>query len=443
MKVRISDHFTYGRLLRFTLPTIAMVIFTSLYGVVDGLFVSNFVGKTPFAAVNLIMPFIMGMSAVGFMLGTGGSAIVSKALGEGSRDRADRYFSMVVYVGIIGGVIMTVLGWIFARPISILLGADDEMLEYCVLYSRIILLAITPYVLQNVFQSLLITAGKPQIGFGLTVAAGVANMVLDLLFVGVLKWGVAGAAIATDIGILIGGVVPFIYFLRKNDSSLRLTKTRFERKIIIKTMTNGSSEMLSNLSMAVVNMLYNFQLMRLAGEDGVAAYGVIMYVNFIFTSVYFGYALGSAPIIGFNYGAQNHSELKNIFRKSMVLYAIWSIALTALAIAFSGVCARVFVGYDAELLSMTIKAFKIYSLSFLFMGFNIFGSSMFTALNNGAVSAAISFLRTLVFQVLPVLTLPILMGLDGIWFSVVAAELMSIAVTMAFIVKNRKKYNYV
>lgn len=443
MQIQLSEHFTYGKLLRFTLPTIAMMIFTSIYGVVDGIFVSNFVGKTPFAAVNLIMPFLMILGTIGFMLGTGGSAIVSKTLGEGDSDRAKRYFSMIIYLALICGVVLTVLGWIFIRPVALLLGADENMLGDCVLYGRIILIALTAYILQNIFQSFLVTAEKPHIGLALTVAAGLTNMVLDFLFIAVFKWGIAGAAIATGISQVIGGSIPFFYFLRKNTSTLQLTKARFEKRIILKTCTNGSSEMLSNLSMSFVSMLYNFQLMRLAGENGVAAYGVIMYINFIFTGVFFGYAVGSAPIIGYNYGAANYNELKNIFKKSLCTLGFASVVLTALSIAFSLPLSKIFVGYDEELLALTCKGFRIYSISFLIMGFNIFASSFFTALNNGAISAAISFLRTLVFQVFPVLLLPLVLGTNGIWFAIVVAELLALAVTIIFLIKKKNVYHYI
>lgn len=443
MKIQLSEHFTYSKLLRFTLPTIAMMIFTSIYGVVDGIFVSNFVGKTSFAAVNLIMPFLMILGTLGFMLGAGGSAIVSKTLGEGDKDRANRYFSMIVYLALICGVALSVLGWIFIRPVSILLGADESMLGDCVLYGRIILIILPAFILQNIFQSFLVTAEKPHIGLALTVIAGVTNMILDFLFVVLFKWGVAGAAIATGISQIVGGVIPFVYFLRKNTSTLRLTKTRFEGRVILKTCTNGSSEMLSNISMSLVSMLYNFQLMKLAGENGIAAYGVIMYINFIFTGVFFGYAIGSAPIMGYNYGAANHSELKNIFKKSLCSIAAASILLTSLALILSQPLAKIFVGYDSELLALTCRGFRIYTLSFLIMGFNIFSSSFFTALNNGAISAVISFLRTLVFQVFPVLLLPVAIGTDGIWLAIVVAELFALAVSVIFFIKKKNVYHYI
>lgn len=441
-RIQLSDHFTYGRLLRFTLPSIVMMIFTSIYSVVDGLFVSNFVGKTPFAAINLIMPILIVLGALGFMIGTGGSAIVAKTLGERDTERANHYFSMLVYVTVVGGVLLTALGELLLRPMCVLLGAKGEMLENCVLYGRIVLLALTAFMLQNVFQSFLITAEKARLGLIITVLSGVTNMVLDYVFIALLHWGLAGAALATALSQMVGGVTPFVYFLRENDSLLRLTKTRFDGRILLKTCTNGSSELMSNISASVVTMLYNFQLMSLAGEDGIAAYGVVMYVNFIFAAIFVGYSIGTAPVIGYQYGAQNHAELKNLFRRSLVLMTLSGAGMALLAEALAQPLTQIFVGYDAGLYAITLRGFRLYSVSFLITGINIFGSSFFTALNNGVVSAVISFLRTLVFQVVVVLVLPAIFGLDGIWFAITAAELLALAVTILFFVLKRKEYHY-
>ncbi len=442
MTIGLSEHFTYGKLLRFVFPSIIMMIFTSIYGVVDGLFVSNFVGKTPFAAINLIMPFLMICGTIGFMVGTGGSAIVSRTLGEGDRKRANRYFSMLVYATVVAGVVLTVLGLIFLRPITFFLGAEGQMAEDCILYGKILLPVLTAFLLQNVFQAFFVTAEKPLLGLWMTVAAGVTNIVLDALFVAVFKWGLAGAAYATAMSQVIGGVIPLVYFARPNTSLLRLTKTKAEGKVLLKTCTNGASELMTNLSMSLVNMLYNFQLIRLTGENGVAAYGVIMYVNFIFVSVFLGYAIGSAPIVGYHYGAENDAELKSLFRKSLVLNGIFSILMTAVAIGLSAPLSRIFVGYDRDLYVLTVRGFRIFSLSFLITGFNIFASAFFTALSNGAVSAAISFLRALLFQVVAVLALPLVFGTDGIWLAITFAELAALFVTIFFFVKMRKRYHY-
>lgn len=442
MEIKLSDHFTYKRLFRFVLPSIMMMIFTSVYGVVDGLFVSNFAGKTEFAAVNLIMPFPMLLGAFGFMMGTGGSAIVSKTLGEGKKDKANEYFSMLIYITIAAGLLLSVVGVIFTRSIAEFMGATDELMEYCVTYGRILLCALIPYMLQNVFQSFLVTAERPDFGLKITVMAGLTNIVLDCLMVGVFQWGVAGAAVATAISQMVGGLVPLFFFMRENTSELRLVKTRIDWNVFVKTALNGSSELMTNLSMSLVNMLYNYQLMKYAGENGVAAYGVIMYVNFIFISVFLGYAIGMAPIVGYHYGAGNHSELQNIYGKSIRFNVVSGVLMCCLAIGMSGVLSRIFVGYDRELFEMTKRGFDIYSLAFVIMGMNIFGSAFFTALGNGLVSALISFLRTLLFQLIAVLVLPILFELDGIWMAIVAAEACALVVTVLFLITNKKKYHY-
>ena len=442
MNIQLSDHFDYKKLLQFTLPSIVMMIFTSIYGVVDGLFVSNYVGKTPFAAVNLIMPFLMIMGTVGFMFGTGGSAVVSQALGEGKPDKANQYFSMMVYIVIGSGIVLTLVGLLFLRPIAVAFGASGEMLDNCVVYGRIILCTLTAFMLQNVFQSFLITAERPQLGLAVTVAAGVANMLLDFIFVAVFRWGIVGAAAATAASQLIGGVVPLMYFLRPNTSKLHLVKTKLNAHILGKTCINGSSELMTNISMSLVNILYNFQLMHYIGEDGVAAYGIIMYVSFIFAAIFIGYSIGSAPIIGYHYGAGNHTELKGLFRKSLFLITLWNVILTALAILTAQSLAKIFVGYDIDLTGLTTRALALYSLSFLFMGHNIFGSAFFTALGNGVVSAAISFLRTLLFQVAAVLILPRLLGIDGIWLAIVVAELLALVITIYFFIKKKDNYHY-
>lgn len=442
MRIQLSDHFTYKKLIRFVLPSIIMMIFTSIYGVVDGLFVSNFVGKTAFAAINLIMPFLMGLSALGFMIGTGGSAIVAKTLGEKKKEKANEYFSMLVYTTVIGGIIISVTGFFLVRPVSVLLGASGALLDNCVLYGRIMFLSMTPFMLQNVFQSFFVTAEKPKLGLYVTIAAGVTNMALDFLFVAIFRWGLIGAAFATVFTEYMGGLLPVFYFLRRNKSLLRLGKTHFDKGILFKTCSNGASELMTNLSMSVVNSLYNFQLIRFAGEDGVAAYGTIMYVNFFFAAVFFGYSIGSAPIIGYHYGAGNHGELKNLFKKSLSLIGVWGVLLALSAQLLAAPLATIFVGYDAGLFAMTCHGFKLYSICFLICGFNFFASSFFTALSNGMVSAAISFLRTLVFQIAAVSLLPILLGINGVWLAVSAAEAMTLIVTVTFFVRMRGKYHY-
>ena len=442
MKIQLSDHFTYNRLFRFVMPSIIMMIFTSIYGVVDGLFVSNFVGKTPFAALNLIYPFIMVLGAAGFMLGTGGSAYVGKTLGEGKKEEANQYFSFLIDTALILGIALAVLGIVFVRPVARILGADDAMIDHCVIYARIILAALPAFMLQNMFQSFLITAEKPTMGLFVTIGAGVTNMFLDWLFIAVFGWGLAGAALATAMSQCVGGVVPLVYFLVQKKSLLYLTKTRYYGRVLWHSCSNGISELLSNISMSIVSMLYNYQLMRVAGENGIAAYGVIMYVQFIFIAIYIGYSIGTAPIISYNYGAGNHRELQNLFKKSAVIIVSCSVVLMVMALLLAGTLSSLFVSYDAELYEMTKRGFILCSFSFLFCGIGIFGSSLFTALNNGIVSAVISFLRSVIFQVIAVIVLPIFWGIDGIWASVSLAEFAGMVITLVFVVYLRKRYHY-
>lgn len=442
MKISLSDHFTYRKLLRFVAPSAVMMMFTSIYGVVDGLFVSNYVGKVPFAAINLVMPFIMILGGIGFMIGTGGSALVSKTLGEGDREKANRYFTMMIYLSLICGAAASVIGFVFIRPISYLLGATDAMIGDCVEYGRMIFLFTTAFMMQNVFQSFLVTAEKPRLGLLATVGAGVTNMALDAWFIAGLGWGVKGAALATGISQTVGGILPLIYFLRPNSSLLKITRTKLEGRPVFLAVTNGSSELMSNISISVVSMIYNFQLMKFAGENGVAAYGVLMYVQFVFIALFIGYAIGSAPIIGYHYGAINHSELKNMLKKSIIIMSISGVIMTLLAQALALPIAKVFVGYDEGLFDMTVHAFRVFSFSFILAGINIFASSFFTALNNGAVSAAISFLRTLIFQSTAVIVLPMIWELDGIWLSITVAEVFALIISVTFLAAKRKKYNY-
>lgn len=442
MSIQLSDRFTYKMLLYFTLPSIIMMIFTSIYGVVDGFFVSNYVGKTPFAAVNYIMPFLMILGAVGFMFGTGGSALIAKTMGEGNEDKAKRLFSLFVYVSAILGIMIAILGIFFLRPVSAFLGAEGTMLEDCVTYGRIILLALPAFILQYEFQSFFVTAGKPQMGLMVTVAAGMTNILLDAFLVAVFSLGLPGAAAATAISQCVGGIIPLVYFVLPNSSLLQLTKTKLEGKALLKTCTNGSSELMSNISMSIVSMLYNIQLMKYAGQDGVAAYGVLMYINMIFLSAFIGYSVGTAPVIGYHYGAENHKELKSLLKKSLIIIGIFSVVMLMAAEGLARPLATIFVGYDSKLLDITLHGFVIFSFCFLFAGIAIYGSAFFTALNNGFVSALISFLRTLVFQVGAVLIFPLIWGINGIWFSIVAAEMMAAIVTAFFLVGMRRKYHY-
>lgn len=442
MNIQLSDHFTYQKIFRFVLPSIVMMVFTSIYGVVDGFFISNFAGKTAFASINLVMPFIMILSGIGFMIGTGGTALVSKYLGQKEEKRANECFTMMVIFVIISGTIVSLLGVIFMRKISYFLGATEDMIEDCVVYGQIVLLFNMPYMLQNVFQSFMIAAEKPKLGLKITVLSGVTNMVLDALFVGVFKWGVAGAAFATGASQCVGGFGPLIYFAKENDSRLRLVKTKLELGPILQAAGNGSSELMSNISSSLLGAVYNYQLMKYIGENGVSSYGVLMYVQFIFVAIYVGYAIGCAPIVSYHYGAENHNEVKNMLHKSITVMSFLGIVLAFAAFSLSSVLAKIFVGYDEELLALTIHAFKLFSLSFIFAGLNIYTSSFFTALNNGVISATVSFIRTLFFQMAFVLFLPMILGTDGIWISSIAAEVAAFIVSIIFLVIERKEYQY-
>ncbi len=441
-EIKLSDHFTYGRILKFTFPSIIMMVVISIYGVVDGFFVSNYVGKTPFAAVNFIMPFLMVPMAIGFMIGSGGSALISCTLGEQKPEKANRTFSLLVYFSIILGTVIAILFQIILRPVAIAMGASGQLLEDCVTYGRIIILGIPFNILQMEFQTFFVTAEKPRLGLWATVGSGVTNVVLDWLLVAVIPCGLVGAATATTMSQVVGGVVPLVYFSRKNTSLLRLGKTGYDGKALLKTCTNGSSELLSNVSMSIVSMLYNVQLLNIAGENGVAAYGAIMYVNLLFQSAFIGHIIGTSPVIGYHYGAQNHQELRSLLQKSLVIIGAFSLSMVALSIGLSRPLSLLFVGYDKELLELTVHGFIIFSVSFLFVGYAMFFSSFFTALGDGLTSAIISFMRTLVFQIAAVMLLPLIWGVDGIWWSVSVAEIAAVATGLLFLFIKQKKYHY-
>ena len=440
MTIQLSEHFTYKKIFRFALPSIVMMVFTSIYGVVDGTFVSNFVGKTPFAAVNLVWPFLMILGAFGFMIGTGGSALVAKTLGENKKEDANRYFTMLITLVVILGVLLTIIGLIVLRPLSSALGASGQMLEDCVTYGRTLMIFNTAFMLQSVFQSLFITAEKPRLGLIMTVAAGLTNMVLDALFIAVFKWGLVGAALASGLSQCIGGILPLIYFLSsKNDTPLKFVKTKMEGKVLLKACANGASELMTTVSSSLVSMLYNFQLMRLAGQNGIAAYGAVMYVEFAFIAVFIGYSIGTAPIVSYHYGSENHNEVKNMLQKSFKIMSILGITMMVLAQILASPLAKVFVGYDKQLFDMTVHGFRLFSFYFILAGINIYASSFFTALNNGMISAIISFSRTLGFETLAVIILPIFLQLDGVWLAITVAEICAFVISISFLIAKKEK----
>lgn len=442
MRIQLSDHFNYKKLLIFVLPSIIMMVFTNVYTAVDGLFVSNFVGKEALAAINRIFPMIFILGSVGMMLGAGGSALVSKTLGEGDKERANSYFSMIVYVTMILGVTVAVAGQFVVPWVAKLVGAEGITYEYCVLYGRFLLAGHPFFLLQALSQSFFVTAEKPRLGLMVTVSAGVINMALDAVFVAGFKWGLTGAAAATLVSQIFGGLFPVIYFLCRNNSLLRLKATKFYGKPLLKAFTNGSSELLSNASAAVVTFLYNWQLDKISGDAGIAAYAAISYIAMIFFSVFMGYSIGSAPLIGYNFGAENKAELKNLFIKSLIVISVCGVLMTALSEALAVPLARIFVSYDEELLAMTVRGFRIFSVAFLVTGYGVFGSALFTALNNGLVSAILSFMRTIAFYIIAILIFPIFWGLDGVWVSTVFAEIAAMIVSAVFVIAYRKKYGY-
>lgn len=442
MQIKLSDHFSYGRLLRFTLPSIIMMVISSIYSVVDGLFVSNLVGDLALSSVNIVFPVAMIVGSFGFMLGTGGSAIVARTMGEGDQPLANRYFSMIIYAVVLLGVVLSTVCVIYMEPIACFAGASDALIGDCVVYGRILLAGSVPFMLQTSFQSFFVVAEKPHLGLALSIAAGVTNMVMDYVMIAVCDLGVAGAAIATVMGYCVGGVLPLLYFLRPKREGIRLTRTRFYGKQLLNACTNGSSELMSNISSSIVGILYNIQLMRLIGEQGVAAYSVMMYVDFVFVATFLGFSIGSAPIVSYHYGAGNHPELKNVFRKSMAVILCTSVAMVILSELLSRPLSSAFVGYNAELLEMTVHGFRLFALCYLFCGINIYASSFFTALCNGALSALISFLRSLLLRGGMVLLMPILFDLDGIWTAVIAAEGLGAVVSLGLLYAKRRQYQY-
>ncbi|MBP3383940.1 MAG: MATE family efflux transporter [Firmicutes bacterium] len=442
MKIQLSDHFTYLRLIKFTVPSIVMMIVSSIYGIVDGMFVSNFAGKTAFAAINLIYPPFAIMGASGFMLGTGGTALVAKILGEGDKEKANRVFSMIIYVVAVLGIIFGTIGFLFVRPVAVFLGAEGQMVENCVVYARFLMPFMCCFMLQTTFQSFMITAERPRMGLVVTVAAGVANMVLDALFIAVFGWGLMGAAVATGISMTVGAAIPLCYFITKKNPRLHLGKTVFDGKALLNACTNGVSEMVSEVSGSVVVMLFNFQLIKFAGEDGVAAYGVITYLTYIFMGVFYGYSMGIAPVISYHYGAENHAELKNLFTKSLKLLGIVGAAIVAAAQLSARPLSAIFVAYDPQLQEMTVHGMRVFCLAFMISGITIFASGFFTALNNGLISAVMSFLRTLLFECSAVMILPIFFGIDGVWASIIVAELAALTFAIIFFVKYKNRYHY-
>lgn len=441
-QIHLSEHFTYGKLLRFTLSPIAMNIFTSLYIIVDGYFVANYVGKTGFAAINLIMPVLNILGTTGYMFGVGGSALIAKTLGEKEKEKADRLFSLIILASFSLGVLMLVPGFIFMPRIAVMLGAEGKLLEYSILYGRIFILALPAWILAYSFQLFFVTAEKPRLGLVVTVCAGLCNIALDMLFIIVFQWGLAGAAAASAVSQVVGGLYPLIYFRRKNNSLLRLVQPGWDGRALVKCCTNGSSEFMAEAAFSFVGIIYNVQLLKYVGEDGVVIYGLLMYVSLIFSAIFVGYSNGAVPVFSYHYGAQNHTELKNLRIKSLVIIGLTSVIMFILSEVLAYPFSILFLKDTGQLLSDTVHAFQIFSFAYLFTGMAIFGSGFFTALNNGQISALISFLRTFVFELGAVLFLPVLLGADGIWCSAVFAELMAAVAGTIFMAALQRRYHY-
>lgn len=440
-EIKLSDHFTYGKLLRFTAPSITMMVITSIYSVVDGLFVSNLVGDLALSAVNIMFPVSMIIGAFGFMLGAGGSALVARTLGEGRKELADRYFSMIVWVLVIVGLALSVLGALLAEPIARLAGASELLLKDCVAYGRVLLGGSVIFMLQTSFQSFFIVAERPKLGLAFSIASGVTNVVMDYVLIAVADLGIVGAAWGTVLGCCVGGLIPLGCFLFRREG-LRLTATRFYGRQLLDACVNGSSELMSNISSSIVGILYNIQLMRMIGEAGVAAYSVMMYVDFVFVATFLGFSMGGAPIVSFHYGAGNQTELQNVFRKSMAVTGLTSLSMAAVSELLSRPLAAAFVGYDPALLEMTVHGFRIFAISYLFCGIGIFASSFFTALCNGIISAVISFFRSFLLRGGMALLMPLIFDLDGIWAAVVVAEALGALISIGFLAGQRKRYGY-
>ncbi len=442
MRIQLSDHFTMRRLLRFTLPSIVMMVVTSIYSVVDGLFVANVVGSNALASINIVMPMFLILGAFGFMMGSGGSAEVAKTMGEGREDDAKSYFTTLTIAVAVLGVGLTAATIFFIRPLSYFMGASDLLIEDCVIYGTICLIGNIPYMLQTFFQTFFITAEKPKLGMVLTIASGVTNIVLDWLFIVVFQWGIAGAAVATSIGYAVGGFLPLLYFARKNSSRLHFVKPHVHWRMLLHSAGNGSSEMVSNASRALTTFLFNIQLMRLVGEAGVSAITIMQYVNFVFIAVMIGFSVGSAPVVGYHYGAQNQTELKGLFRICMTFIVTTCLCMFALSELAAGPLVAVFAD-SQSLYEMTLWGFRLFAISFAAVGINIFASAFFTALCNGAVSAFISFMRTIVFEAGAVLLLPVFFDLNGVWIALPVAEGLGVLVSVICLVIFRKRYHYI
>ena len=446
--IHLSDHFTYKKILRFTIYPILMMLITSIYWIVDGFFISNYVGPSAFAGVNLIFPVVMIVACIGFMFGSGGAALVSKKLGEGDSDGANKTFSLITYVTLGTGLILSLIFFFLVRPIAMgfasinQVEASEAMIDSAEVYGRIMVGGVFLYIMQGYFHSFFSVNEKSSLGFLFTLISGLTNMLLDYLLIGVFRAGVVGAACASLSGMFISAVGPFLYFRFGKNNLIKLGKPRWNLNEITQSIANGSSEFVSNVSGSIVTIVFNVQLLKYIGEVGVSAYGIIGYVCFVFFAIFIGYSIGIAPVIGYNYGAKNPVELTNVLRKSFVIISVSGVAMTLLSAGLADPITRIFSAGVGELHTLGVRAMRIFSICYLMAGFSMFGSSFFTALNNGLISALISFCRTLVFQLGSVFVLPLIVGVDGIWFSIIVAEFLSMVMTIIFISARRRKYGY-
>ena len=438
--IKLSDHFTYSRLLLFALPTIGMILISITYDVVDGYFVSNFIGKTAFSAVNIIYPFQLALSMVGYMFGAGGSALIAAELGNGHAQNARLYFTLIVKAAAVIGTVLAILGILFLRPIAVLIGATPEILNYGLPYGRTLFLFLPVMILGYAFQSILITAEMPRLGLYISIGNLFSNLLFDWLFVAVLKWGMVGAAAATGIGACLNGIIPLLYFAKPRSGPLHFVRGKAQIGPLLKACANGASEMVNDLATSLIFIFYNFQLLRLLGEDGVAAYGVTVFVEGIFASVFYGMAMQATSIVGYHFGAQNHTELRSLLKKGIVLNLAFGILMFFLAQFSASFISGIYVGYDEKVFQLSVHALKMFAFAFLLQGFNEYASAYFTGLNNGLVSGILAFTRTFVFQTAAIFLLPVFWGADGLWVAQAAAELFAALTAVFFFAAHRKEY---
>ena len=439
-EIKLSDHFSCAKLLLFAIPTIGMIMISITYDVVDGYFVSNYIGKTAFSAVNIIYPFQLLLSMVGYMFGSGGSALIAAELGDGNQQNARLYFTAIIKAAAAIGVVLAVAGVLLLRPVAVMIGATPEILEYGLPYGRTLFLFLPIMILGYTFQSILITAEKPKLGLYISLGNLFSNALLDWLFVAVFKWGMVGAAVATGIGACLNGLVPLIYFARPNSSPLHFCKGRVQVKPLLKACGNGSSEMVNDMSTSLIFVLYNYQLLRMLGEDGVAAYGVTVFVEGIFAAVFYGLAMQATSIVGYHFGAKNYPELKSLLKNGIILNFISGILMFVLAQVSAPLISRIYVGYDETVYRLSVHAMRMYAFAFLLQGFNEYASAYFTGLNNGLVSGILAFTRTFLIQTVMILVLPLLLGTDGLWLAQAATEVFAAVIAIVFFITRKHEY---